>query len=148
MSIRPEYLDHVRQRRLHRLGFLVPGRPEKRTVLMSQEINDLVSGPWSSDLMGDRCARLRANLESILSGDQLNVCWEPHEGKPYHLIGRLEEPEEEVWDIRSVESPGLRTLFRFVKRTSSSPLRAVRGPCLFLGTTDFRFSPTRIGRAQ
>ena len=58
MSIQPEYLDHVRQGRLYRLGFLVPGRPEKRTVLMSQEINDLVSGPWSSGLMGDRCSRL------------------------------------------------------------------------------------------
>jgi hypothetical protein len=116
MSIRPEYLDHVRQGRLYRLGFLVPGRPEKRTVLMSQEINDLVSGPWSGDLMGDRCGRLRANLESILAGDPLNVCWEPHEGKPYHLIGRLAQPDEEVWDIRSVESPGLRTLFRFAEQ--------------------------------
>src|SRR5579871_3825968 len=102
MSIRTEYIEHVRQERLFRLGFLVPGRPEKRTVLMSQEINDLVSGPWSSDLMEDRCTRLRANLESILAGDRLNVCWEPRKGRPHHQIGRLDETDEEVWDIRSV----------------------------------------------
>lgn len=116
MSIRTEYIEHVRQGRLHRLGFLVPGRPEKRTVLMSQEINDLVSGPWSSDLMEDRCNRLRANLESILAGDGLNVCWEPYEGKPIHQIGRLDKPEEEIWDIRSVDKPGLRMLFRFAEK--------------------------------
>ena len=82
---------------------------------MSQEINDLVSGPWSSDLMEDRCYRLRANLESILAGDLLNVCWEPYKGKPHHHIGRLDKPEEEIWDIRSVDQPGLRTLFRFAE---------------------------------
>jgi hypothetical protein len=116
MSIRRECIDHIRQGRLFRLGFLVPGRPEKRTVLMSQEINDLVSGPWSSDLMEDRCYRLRANLESILAGDLLNVCWGPYKGKPHHHIGRLDKPEEEVWDIRSVDKPGLRTLFRFAEK--------------------------------
>lgn len=116
MSIRPEYIGHVREGRLYRLGFLVPGRPEKRTVLMSQEINNLVSGPWFSDLMEDRCNRLRANLESILAGDRLNVCWEPYKGRPYHHIGRLAEQDEEIWDIRSVDRPGLRTLFRFAEK--------------------------------
>jgi hypothetical protein len=105
MSIRSEYIEHVRRERLFRLGFLVPGRPEKRTVLMSQEINDLVSGPWSSDLMADRCNRLRANLESILAGDRLNVCWEPHKGKPYHQIGRLAEHDDEIWDIKALIVP-------------------------------------------
>jgi hypothetical protein len=115
MSIRQEWMRHVRDGTLFRLGFLVPGRPEKRTLLMSQEINTLVSGPWSSDLMEDRCYRLRANLESILAGDRLTVCWEPYEGEPRHQIGRLAEPEEEIWDIRSVDKPGLRTLFRFAE---------------------------------
>lgn len=116
MSIRTEYMEHVRRDRLFRLGFLVPGRPEKRTVLMSQEINDLISGPWSSDLMEDRCGRLRANLENILAGEQLNVCWEPHKHRPIHNIGRLAELSEEIWDIRSVDSPALRTLFRFAEK--------------------------------
>lgn len=116
MSIRQECIQHLREGRLFRLGFLVPGRPEKRTVLMSQEINDLVSGPWSSDLMEDRCNRLRANLEGILAGDRLTVCWEPYKGRPRHQIGRLDHPSEEVWDIRSVDKPGLRTLFRFAER--------------------------------
>jgi hypothetical protein len=115
MSIRQEWLEHVRSGALFRLGFHVPGRPEKRTVLMTPEINDLVSGPWSNDLMEDRCNRLRANIEGILAGDRLNVCWEPYEGEVRHQIGRLAKPEEEVWDIRSVDKPGLRTFFRFAE---------------------------------
>lgn len=115
MSIRQEWAGHVRDGTLFRLGFLVPGRPEKRTVLMSQEINGLVSGPWDDKLMGDRCGRLRATLESILGGDLLNVCWEPYEGEVRHQIGRLDKPEEEVWDIRSVDKPGLRVFFRFAE---------------------------------
>jgi hypothetical protein len=116
MSIRPEWLRHVREQSLFRLGFLVPGRPEKRTVLMSQEINQLVSGPWESDLMEDRCYRLRANLEGILAGDPLTVCWKPYEGEPRHQMGRLDKPEEEIWDIRSVDKPGLRIFFRFAEK--------------------------------
>jgi hypothetical protein len=115
MSIRQEWLGHVRAGRLFRLGFLVPGKPEKRTVLMSQEIHDLVSGPWTNDLMEDRCNRLRANLEGILAGDQLNVCWEPYEGAVRHQIGRLDKPAEEIWDVRSVDQPALRAFFRFAE---------------------------------
>lgn len=115
MSIREECIAQVRSGALFRLGFLVPGRPEKRTVLMSQEINNLVSGPWDNNLMEDRCSRLRANLESILAGALLNVCWEPYEGEVKHQIGRLDKPEEEIWDIRNVDKPGLRVFFRFAE---------------------------------
>jgi len=38
---------------------------------MSPEVNALVNGPWENNLMGDRCARLRADLENILAGSRL-----------------------------------------------------------------------------
>jgi hypothetical protein len=113
MSIQEEWKRRVSEKALFRLEFLVPGRPEKRTVLMSEEVFQLVSGPWSNDLMGDRCARLRVTLEGILAGDPLTVCWQPYRAESHHQIGRLDRVEEEIWDIRSAEKPGLRVFFRF-----------------------------------
>jgi hypothetical protein len=116
MSIRQEWLRHVRGKSLFPLTFLVPGRPERRTVLMSEEVHKLVSGPWSEDLMGDRCARLRADLENILAGDRLTVSWDPFKARSNHQVGRLNTLEEEVWDVRSIEKPGLRVFGRFAEK--------------------------------
>lgn len=98
------------------LIFLVPGRPEKRTVLMTEQVVRLVSGPWDDELMEDRCNRLRADLENILAGEPLRVCWQPFKGEQFHQIGRLDKIEEEIWDIRSVDKPGLRVFFRFAEK--------------------------------
>lgn len=116
MSIREQWKERVKEGRLFKLGFRIPGLAEKRTVLMSPEINALVSGPWTDDLMGDRCGRLQANLENILAGNRLTVCWEPFRARQRHQIGRLEPVEDGVFDIRSVEKPGLRVFFQFAEK--------------------------------
>lgn len=116
MSIREQWKERVKEGRLFKLGFLIPGLAEKRTVLMSSEINALVSGPWTDNLMGDRCAKLRANLENILAGNRLTVCWEPFEADRRHQIGRLHPVEDGVFDIRSVDKPGLRVFFQFAEK--------------------------------
>ena len=55
------------------LGFTMPSRrAERRVVLMSSGMADLVSGPWENTMMGDRFPRLRADLENLLR--------EPHYG--------------------------------------------------------------------
>jgi hypothetical protein len=116
MSIREEWIARVGEGKLLKLGFLIPGPPERRTVLMSAEINNLVSGPWGDVAKGDRCARLRANLENIVSGARLTVCWEPFKGRPYHQIGRLSPPQDFMFDIRCGEDPTLRVTFHFAER--------------------------------
>ena len=116
MSIREKWIARVGEGRLLKLGFMIPGPPERRTVLMSPEINRLVSGPWEDTTMGDRCARLRANLENIVSGSKLTVCWEPFKGRRYHQIGRLDPPQDFIFDIRCVNEPGLRVTFHFAER--------------------------------
>lgn len=116
MSIRDEWLARIGEGRLFKLCYLNPGPPERRTVLMSAEINRLVSGPWESTLMGDRCARLRANLENIMSGARLTVCWDPFKARDYHQIGRLHPPQDFMFDIRSVDQPGLRATFHFAEK--------------------------------
>src|SRR4051794_19476359 len=55
-------------------------------------------------------------IESISRKFTERAASKPYEGKPIHQIGRLDKPEEEIWDIRSVDKPGLRTLFRFAEK--------------------------------
>ena len=116
MSIRDEWVARVREGRLFKLGFLIPGPSERRTVLMSPEVSTLVAGPWKNDLMADRCARLRVDLESIRAGERQNVCWTPFKGRSYHKIGRLDPPQDFMFDLRSIDEPGLRLLFHFAEK--------------------------------
>jgi hypothetical protein len=55
-------------------------------------------------------------LESILAGDPLTVCWEPGKGRTYHQIGLLDPPQDFMFDLRSVDEPGLRVTIHFAER--------------------------------
>jgi hypothetical protein len=117
MSIRQAWKLHIGNNELFKLGFLVPGPPEKRVVLLSPELNTLISGPWPHNSAAERCARLRADLENILAGNPLVVCWQPYKAGRHHQIGRLEPIEDNIFDIRSIDpSPGLRVLFHFAEK--------------------------------
>ena len=118
MSIRELWQKRIQDKELFRLEFLIAGRSEKRTVLLSPELNRLISPPWPDTKMGIRCARLRAEMEDIRGRRTLVVCWAPAgRGRDYHQIGRLEPPEDDLFDIRSVEPhPALRILFHFAER--------------------------------
>ena len=115
MSIREEWLRHVRAKRLHKLESIILDDPKGRTVLMSEQINALVSGPWTDDAMGRRCGVLRGRLERIARGGPLIVCMKPFKARKAE-IGRLDEVEDSVFDIRDSEKPGLRIFFMFVER--------------------------------
>jgi len=117
MSIRDVWEKRVRDHELFKLDFLIPGPPELRIVLMSPEINALVAPPWPENEIGERCARLRGELENILAGKPLVVCWTPRKGREHHQIGRLEPIEDNLFDIRSVDpKPGLRIPFHFAEK--------------------------------
>jgi hypothetical protein len=133
MSIRPVWLGHVSAKRLHVLDPF-PGDRKLRTVLMSEEINQLVSGRWEDNDMGIRCAKLRARLQRIARGDLLVVCMEPFEAGRRAEIGRLDPPEDSTFDVRDNEKPGLRVFFRFAEKdvlaTFVCAPRSVRVPWL------------------
>jgi hypothetical protein len=118
MSMRELWTKRVRDGELFKLGFMIPGGgPERRTVLLSPEMNKLVCGPWENSDTGARFARLRAELENILAGERLVVCWTPGKGRHNHQIGRLDPPEDNIFDIRSLDpSPGLRVIFHFAEK--------------------------------
>ena len=118
MSIRDEINARIAEgRRLFSLKPLNKKDNERRTVLMSPEISGLVMGPWPpSGPMGARCARLRGDLESLITAENITVCWEPHKGRS-EQIGRLCPIGDEVWDLRSQDPPpGLRVFFRFAEK--------------------------------
>jgi len=116
MSIRVEINNRIAERRLFRLRPHVRSDPNERTVLMSSEIHELVSGPWPDGPMGIRCGYLRADLESFVANDVMTVCWDPFKARDAK-IGRLCPIADEVWDLRSqAPPPGLRVFCRFAEK--------------------------------
>jgi hypothetical protein len=116
MSIRDEINARIEERRLFRLKPLNEKDEKRRTVLMSEEINGMVSGPWPDGPMGLRCTRLRADLENVVTAEFITVCWDPFKARN-EQIGRLDPVEDEVWDLRSQKpKPALRAFFRFAEK--------------------------------
>ncbi len=116
MSIREEISARLDEKRLFRLKPLNEKDNQKRTVLMSQEINQLIVGPWPDGPIGTRCARLRGDLESLITAENITVCWDPFKARN-EQIGRLDPVRDEVWDLRSQDpKPGLRVFFRFAEK--------------------------------
>lgn len=116
MSIRIEINRRIDEGRLFRLRPHVRSDRHERTVLMSSEVHNLVSGPWPDDPMGLRCGYLRADLESFVANDVVTVCWNPFEARDAKM-GRLHPMADEVWDLRSQgPPPGLRVLCQFAEK--------------------------------
>jgi hypothetical protein len=116
MSIRDEITAKIQEGRLFRLKPINAKDQQRRAVLLSGELNRMVSGPWATDEMGRRCARLRGDLENLITAEFITVCWDPFKARD-EQIGRLHRVEDEVWDLRSKKpKPGLRAFFRFADR--------------------------------
>jgi putative component of toxin-antitoxin plasmid stabilization module len=113
MSIREEWLKHVRNGLLFEVKPL-DGDSSPRTVLMSEEVRDLVEGNWEGE-KGKRCAKLLATLQNIVVGAHLVVNMDPYTAREAR-IGRLHPVEDGVWDIRAREKPGLRVFCAFLER--------------------------------
>jgi hypothetical protein len=115
MSIRAVIKSHLEATppRLIQLFPVIGGDPVVRTMFLSPELDSLLSGPWDTPTIERRCNRLRANLEVFVKGEEVQVCLDPYVHDTA-LFGRLDKPEDEVWDIRSrAPRPGLRVFGRF-----------------------------------
>lgn len=114
MSIRSEWQKLIAKGELFKLSPF-DGDPSRRTVLMSQEVKDLVSGDWQEGEEGNRRARLLATLQNIVAGRRLVVCMKPFKAR-IAVLGRLDSIEESIWDIRCQEKPALRMFCRFLEK--------------------------------
>jgi hypothetical protein len=92
------------------------GDPWKRTVLLTEELRELIYTEWEDAEQSKRCARLLQTLQSFVSGRHLVVCLEPYEARKADM-GRLDRIEEDrVWDIRCQTRPGLRVFCHFLEK--------------------------------
>jgi hypothetical protein len=115
MSIRAEWQRLVDEGEF--LWRLVPfgDDPNGRTVLLSTEMEELLSREMEEGEEANRRSRLVASMQHIVAGRRLVVCMTPFEARKAHL-GRLCPIEDSVWDIRCQDSPALRVFCRFLER--------------------------------
>lgn len=115
MSIRAAITAHIEAGRLYQVLPAIPGDLVERTLVISEEVNQLIDGPWVSSTLERRANRLRADLEAFVKGDWIGVSLTPHAHKTAYM-GRLDAPKDEVWDVRSRDpKPGLRVFGRFAE---------------------------------
>ena len=112
-SIRAAIRRHVRAGRLYALEMIDASAPVERVLVFADPIRTLLDGPWTHPSCANRAARLRADLEAFVRGDPVSVCLRPYEAGAA-FFGRLNRPDEEVWDVRLREpNPALRLFGRF-----------------------------------
>jgi hypothetical protein len=115
MSIRREWKKLVEiDRELFRLAPF-DGDPHARTVLLSEEMRELLERPIPEGADANRRSRLLATLQNIVAGRRLVVCLEPFRAQKAN-IGRLCPIGDSVFDIRCQEKPAVRVFCRFLEK--------------------------------
>lgn len=113
MSIAAHISSLVSDGRLHLIEPLDASLEVKRTMVVSDEVQELMAGPWSTLSLERRANRLRADLESFVMGQVVPVSMTPYQHKAAYM-GLLDPPERGFWDIRSRDpNPGLRVFGQF-----------------------------------
>lgn len=113
MSIKAAIKRHVRNGRLFPLEMSLESDRVLRGLFLSSEMKKLMEGPWTSAQCGSRVSRLQADFESYAKGESIVMSLEPFAAEDA-TFGRLDAPDDEVWDLRSRDpSPGLRVFGRF-----------------------------------
>lgn len=123
MSIRDEIKARIHEHRLFPMQLVVPSDPVERTLLLSEEVNGLITGPWRQTGLRYRAGRLRADLEEFVKGERITACLEPFAAKAAYM-GRLHPTADGIWDIRSRDpSPALRVVGLFAETNVFVALR-------------------------
>ncbi len=116
MSIKDSIAYWIDEGRLHELKLRLDSDPILRAMVISNEIFDLLNGPWDEALWERRCNLLWATLETFIKGQEIGICLTPYKATAAYM-SRLDKPEDEVWDIRSIDpSPGIRVFGRFAEK--------------------------------
>lgn len=97
-----------------------PGAAPKRSMLLTQDLWELLNSPQGDDEIDDRMGALKADLEVFADGQPLH---------PKYLF-LLSPVRDAVWEIRSVRpKPSIRVLGLFAARdTFVATNWALRGP--------------------
>ena len=115
MSIREEWKRLVEIERLLRRLEPLDGDRNGRTVLLSQEMQELLDRHMEEGEESNRRSRLLATLQNIVAGRRLVVCLEPFKARKAN-IGRVNPIEDLVFDVRCQDKPAVRVFCRFVEK--------------------------------
>jgi hypothetical protein len=111
MSIREEIKHRMDEGRLFLLSPAIS--LVVRPMFVSQEIKDLVLGPWNDPEWAIRCGLLRADLDRFITGARIPVAARPYQARSAY-IAQLDQPRDEAWEIRSRDpEPSIRVFGRF-----------------------------------
>ena len=91
MSIRAEWQKLVREGVLFRLEPF-PGDPCARTILMTQEVHEVLTKEMPEGPEANRRSRLLGTLQAIIAGRRLVVCMTPFAARKA-VMGRLDRVE-------------------------------------------------------
>jgi hypothetical protein len=95
------------------------GEEHPREVYVSQEVHDVVCGPWPPGREGDLHANLRGLLDSFTEGDFITVGQDPFNKAGYAILARVHPVSADVWDIRCLDpNPGIRAFGCFYEADS------------------------------
>jgi hypothetical protein len=110
-----DVINHLKDSgRLFWLTPLFDGEPQERTILVSEQVKDVIGGPWADDPDGKRFARLRADVDRFTRGDVVSFRWEPYGRERTAYMARLDRVSDGIVEIRSFDpSPSLRLLGGF-----------------------------------
>jgi hypothetical protein len=129
--------------RLHWVDPVFTSDPVVRRVLVTPEIWNLIDSPPSR--YQARCDRLRADIESFVTGDEIAVSLTPFQAGGAYM-GLLAPPQDGVFEFRSRDhSPGLRLLGHFADRdlfvVTVIASRSVPWPPVMMGPLGSQNSP-------
>lgn len=113
MSVGDDIKAAVSNGKLRLLELALPSDPAERTVLIHPELKRLFDGPWRNASEQRRVGRLRADLETFVTGKVIPVSLIPYEHRTAYM-GLLDPPSGGIFDIRSRDpSPGMRVFGGF-----------------------------------
>lgn len=94
---------------------LDPSLAIRRIMVVSDDVRELIDGPWQDRTQEIRGNSLRANLEAFVTGDVIRLSMTPYRHGPAYM-GLLDPPSSGHWDVRSRDpQPSLRVLGHFAE---------------------------------
>lgn len=115
MSIDGDLQHAVSRQLLHEFPMPFESDLERRALYLSQEVYELVFGPYNDAAHARRAGLLLGELESFVMGQTISLALTPRNHE-YGVMGLLEPARQAVFDIRSLSpSPALRIFGRFYK---------------------------------
>ena len=110
MSIRGEIQSRIWEGELFKVERQVLSDPAPRAVVVSAEINGLIQGPWRDEKQEEAWGRLRADMESFITGAPISIAKNPRKAKSAFL-SRLEGERGQIWEMRHRwPKPGIRLI--------------------------------------